>query len=112
MAAGAALGGRPRAEAPAPHRLVWGYGLASGAMVASAAVFLVPPAIGHHAAGGGLGLAAGFVVGFMLHAGGLRPTRRPHLPAVPVVTELTVHALAAGGVIGLVYATMPALGGS
>lgn len=110
MAAGAALGGRTRRAAPSPHRLVWSYGLASGAMVASAAVFLVPPAIGHHAAGGGLGLAVGLVTGFALHTTGHQLTHRPAFSADPVVVELTVHALAAGLIIGLVYATMPALG--
>ena len=109
MTVGAVLGARSQ-EAVAPRRLVWSYGLASGAMVASAAVFLVPPAIGHHAAGGGLGLAAGLIAGFALHTAGHRLTHRPDLPTAPVVTELTVHALTAGLIIGLVYATMPALG--
>ena len=44
-----------RATATSPHRLVWGYGLASGAMVTSAAMFLVPQAMG-------LGSAAGTFV--------------------------------------------------
>jgi ZIP family zinc transporter len=110
MAAGAVLGGRAQ-HAVSPRRLVWSYGLASGAMVASAAVFLVPPAIGHHAAGGGLGLAAGLIAGFALHAAGHQLTHRlGGLRADPAVTELTVHALSAGLIIGLVYAAMPALG--
>jgi len=112
MAVGAWLGAR--ATATDPHRLVWGYGLASGAMIASAAMFLVPQAIG--LAGrvdapqlGGIGLAAGIVVGYSAHTIGHRLT---HLDvSVDVSTaEIAAHALSAGLVIGVVYATMPSLG--
>jgi ZIP family zinc transporter len=90
-------------------RLVWAYGLSSGAMITSTTLFLVPNAISHHAALGGLGIAIGIVGGFSIHtlhagsghAGGA---------ARPVAWELTLHALGAGFVIGAVYAAMPALG--
>ena len=90
-------------------RLVWAYGLSSGAMITSATLFLVPNAISHHAALGGLGIAIGIVGGFSIHtlhagsghAGGA---------ARSVTWELTLHALGAGLVIGAVYAAMPALG--
>ena len=109
MAAGAVWG--RRGEKPSsPRRLVWSYGLASGAMITSAALFLVPPAIGHHAAGGGLGIAVGLLAGFALHTAGHQLTHRTDVPLEPAVTELAVHALAAGLIIGLVYAAMPALG--
>ena len=43
--------------------MVWGFGLAAGAMITSAAVFLVPGAIGHHPQYGGFGIALGLLVG-------------------------------------------------
>ena len=112
MAAGAWLGGR--AETTDAHRLVWGYGLASGAMVTSAAMFLLPQAMGlGQAAGsprlGGIGVAAGIAVGYSSHTIGHRLT---HVETSFDVTtlEITAHALSAGLIIGLVYASMPGLG--
>jgi ZIP family zinc transporter len=112
MVAGTALG--VRADETNPYGLVWGYGLAAGAMIASAAMFLVPQAMGLGAAAGsprigGIGLAAGIVFGFGAHTVGHRLT---HLDvAVDVTTaEITAHALGAGLVIGAVYASMPELG--
>lgn len=91
------------------NRLVAGYGLASGAMITSAAIFLVPTAVNHHPVYGGLGIAAGIIVGFAIHTlnHGLSHTSSS---LDPVVLELTSHALAAGLIIGIVYATMPKLG--
>ncbi len=91
------------------RRLVWGYGLASGAMVTSAAVFLVPAAIGHHPAFGGFGIAAGIIIGYATHTVGHWLTHTDH-PIEHTAIRLTAHALAAGSVIGLVYAGMPSLG--
>ena len=114
MMGGAWMGARAEDRASAAvgrqgARLVWAYGLSSGAMITSATLFLVPNAISHHAALGGLGIAIGIVGGFSIHtlhagsghAGGA---------ARSVAWELTLHALGAGLVIGAVYATMPALG--
>ena len=102
------LGVRAGRRQPA-RRLVWGYGLASGAMVTSAAVFLVPGAIGHHAAFGGFGVAFGVVAGYSAHTVGHRLS---HLdtPFEDVAVRLSAHALAAGSIIGIVYAAMPSLG--
>ncbi|MFB6140184.1 MAG: ZIP family metal transporter [Halosimplex sp.] len=112
MSTGAYLGGR--ADETDPQRLVWGYGLASGAMVTSAAMFLVPQAIGiGRAAGapqiGGIGIAAGIVVGYSAHVVGHRLT---HLdwPMDVTTAQITAHALSAGLIIGLVYGSMPGLG--
>jgi len=112
MAAGGYLGAR--AEATDPYRLVWGYGLASGAMIASAAMFLVPQAMGLGEAGGtprlgGIGIAAGIVVGYSAHTVGHRLTHRD-LPIDVTTAQITAHALAAGLIIGVVYASMPSLG--
>jgi len=112
MAVGAWLGGR--AEATNPSRLVWGYGLASGAMITSAAMFLLPQAMGlGQAAGsprlGGIGVAAGIAIGYSAHTISHRLT---HVDMSFDVTtlEITAHALSAGLIIGLVYASMPGLG--
>jgi ZIP family zinc transporter len=107
MAGAAAVGARAHAEHP--RGLVWGYGLASGAMVTSAAVFLVPQAIGHDADVGGFGIAAGLLAGFGAHTVGHRLSHR-ELPIDRTTAELTAHALAAGAIIGIVYTAMPELG--
>ncbi|KTG09275.1 zinc transporter [Haloprofundus marisrubri] len=88
--------------------LVWGYGLASGAMITSAAVFLLPQAIG--VSGdvpqyGGFGVALGLLVGFGSHTVGHRLAHLD-LPFDRTVTELSAHALSAGAIIGIVYGNM------
>jgi ZIP family zinc transporter len=91
------------------YRLVWGYGLAAGAMVTSAAVFLLPQAIGLDPRVGGFGVAAGLLVGYGAHTVGHRLS---HLetPFDDTAAQLSAHALSAGLIIGLIYATMPELG--
>lgn len=114
MAGGAWVGARAedRASVRAEQsgaQLIWAYGLASGAMITSTTLFLVPNAISHHAAFGGLGIAIGIVGGFSihtLHAG----SGHTDGAARSVAWELTLHSLGAGFVIGAVYAAMPALG--
>ncbi len=108
MAGAALVGGRTGATTDA-GRLVWGYGLASGAMITSAAVFIVPSAIGHHPKFGGFGVALGVLVGFSAHTLGHRATHM-ELPFDHTAAELTAHSLAAGAIIGLVYGNMPSLG--
>ncbi|WP_262178213.1 ZIP family metal transporter [Haloarcula laminariae] len=112
MGLGAWLGAR--ATSTSPHRLVWGYGLASGAMVTSAAMFLVPQAMGLGTAAGtprigGIGIAAGIVAGYGTHTIGHRLT---HVDTGfdTTTAAITAHALSAGLIIGLVYASMPTLG--
>ena len=109
MGGGAWLGAR--AAGRHARGLVWSYGLTSGAMMTSCAVFLIPPAIGHGAAAGGFGIALGLVTGVAVHTAGHLLTHEERLPFAPVLVELTAHALAAGVVIGVVYASMPTLGG-
>jgi ZIP family zinc transporter len=105
---GAALVGS-HANTERPVGLVWGYGLASGAMLTSAAAFLVPQAIGQAPRPGGFGIAAGILVGFAGHTVGHRLTHR-ELPLDRTTAELTAHALAAGSIIGVIYTAMPDLG--
>jgi len=112
MGVGSYLGGAATETSPA--RLVWGYGLASGAMVTSAAMFLVPQAIGiGRSAGaprlGGIGIALGLVVGYSAHVIGHRLTHRD-LPMDVTTAQISAHALSAGAIIGLVYGSMPSLG--
>jgi len=106
--AGGTLVGR-RAVSEHPRGMVWGYGLAAGAMVTSAAIFLVPQATAGDPQYGGLGIAAGLLVGFAGHTVGHRLTHR-ELPLERTVAELSAHALSAGIIIGVVYAAMPELG--
>jgi ZIP family zinc transporter len=107
MAIGAPLGARAsRSE----HLLepVWGYGLASGAMVTSAALFLIPQALGQHGRLGSLGIAVGFLAGYVGHTVSHQFTHLD-LPIDRTAAELTVHALAAGTIIGAIYSAMPSL---
>ncbi|MFB6089552.1 MAG: ZIP family metal transporter [Halobellus sp.] len=107
MALAAPLGARTRAESAGA--LVWGYGLAAGAMVTSAAVFLVPQAIGQHPQWGGFGIAFGLLAGFASHTIGHRLAHMD-LPIDRTVAELTAHAFSAGAIIGIIYGNMPELG--
>ncbi|UPV74813.1 ZIP family metal transporter [Halorussus limi] len=107
--AGAALVGERTGATTDAGRLVWGYGLASGAMITSAAVFVVPGAIDHHPKFGGFGIALGVLVGFSAHTLGHRATHM-ELPFDHTAAELTAHSFAAGSIIGLVYGNMTDLG--
>jgi ZIP family zinc transporter len=107
MILGAVLGAGSRTRRP--RRLVWGYGLASGAMLTSAAVFLVPQAIGQHAKFGGFGIAAGILVGYNAHTIGHRLSHM-ELPLNTTMGALAAHALSAGLIIGVIYGAMPELG--
>ncbi|SEO27819.1 zinc transporter, ZIP family [Halogranum amylolyticum] len=92
--------------------LVWGYGLASGAMITSAAVFLVPQAIGVSGGMpqyGGFGIALGLLVGFGSHTVGHRLAHMD-LPLDRTVAELSAHSFSAGAIIGIIYGNMPELG--
>jgi len=109
----ASMGGAAWIGARVPRErarvLVWGYGLASGAMITSASVFLLPQAINQSATFGGFGIALGLLVGYSAHALG---HRLGHLdvPGDRAILELTAHALSAGLIIGVIYGNMPGLG--
>lgn len=108
LAGGAALGDRS-GRRDTHILMIWSYGLASGAMITSACVFLLPSAVHSNAVAGGYGLALGIFGGFLVHAFSTVMGRRAR-KTDPATVELTLHALAAGCVIGLVYAGMPGLG--
>ncbi len=107
MAGGAVVGVRSSERTAA--RSVRADGLASGAMVTSAAVFLVPQAIGYQPQLGGFGIAAGLLAGYAGHTIGHRLTHLD-LPLETTTAQLTAHALSAGVVIGTVYTLLPDLG--
>ena len=98
-----------RAGQERPGTLVWGSGLASGAMIVSVGLFLLPDALNHHLKFGGLGVATGVIVGFSAHAVGHRLSH-VDLPMDATVAQLTAHAVAAGAIMGIVYGNMPDVG--
>src|SRR5699024_1774294 len=71
--------------------LVVGYGIASGAMIAAAAIFLIPEAMQYNTIYGGVGIALGVFLGFSIHTlnHGLSHTK---LPLDSVIIELTTHS--------------------
>jgi ZIP family zinc transporter len=108
MAGAIPLGARGAREGT-PRALAWGYGLASGAMVTSAALFLLPQALGPDPSLGGLGVALGLLVGFAVHTAGHR-FAHADWPGEHALLALSAHALAAGTIIGVVYGALPDLG--
>ena len=94
-----------RAGGERPRTMVWGSGLASGAMIVSVGLFLLPDALNHHPRFGGLGVATGVIVGFAAHTIGNRLSHTD-LPMDSTVAQLTAHAAAAGAIIGIVYGNM------
>lgn len=99
------------------RRLVWGYGLAAGAMVTSASLFLLPQAfaLGQQGGGvlgakaGGVGVALGLLAAYGGHTIGHRLS---HLDSAfdSTAAQITAHALSAGLVIGTIYAALPTVG--
>lgn len=103
MLVGTALAGRDVAERPA---LLIADGLGAGVMVTTACVFLLPEATEFGAIPAGFGLAAGLAAGIGViqrarMAGGLWHGWAPS------VVALSVHALAEGVVIGVIYTRLP-----
>lgn len=105
--AGAAIPGA-HTETTDAGQLVWGYGLASGAMVASASLFLVPQSMGFSPTIGGIGITVGVLLGYGSHTIGHRLSHIESFGTVAI--QLSAHSLAGGAIIGLVYATLPDLG--
>ena len=103
--AGAAVLGSRAARTRDAFGLVWGYGLAAGAMVTSAAVFLLPQAFGLAPKIGGFGVAAGLLAGYASHTASHRLAHVDRFNSA--AAELTAHALAAGLIIGVIYAALP-----
>ena len=107
MAGAIPLGIRSARQQNIDH-LIAGYGIASGAMITSAAIFLIPSAINYHPVYGGLGIAVGIMAGFAIHTLN-HSLSHSSIGVDSVVLELSSHALAAGIIIGTVYAAMPEL---
>ncbi|WP_423822509.1 hypothetical protein V5738_00900 [Salinisphaera sp. SPP-AMP-43] len=83
-------------------------GLAAGAMIASACIFLLPSALAGDARHGGLGVTAGLLLGIALDW-----LMRAHEPEDAggdnALVAITLHAAAAGAAMGLAYAAVPSL---
>ncbi|MDY7082511.1 MAG: ZIP family metal transporter, partial [Halobacteria archaeon] len=113
MAGGALLSARLRSSGgdsvTLARNLVWGYGLSSGAMITSASIFLIPPALSHDTQLGGFGVAFGIVAGFVSHTVG-HYLSHSDFDFDHTVVSLTAHTVAAGAIIGVVYNSMPGLG--
>jgi ZIP family zinc transporter len=103
--AGCAVLGVRAARTRDAFGLVWGYGLAAGAMVTSAAVFLLPQAFGLGGQIGGFGVAAGLLAGYASHTASHRLAHVDRFNSA--AAELTAHAIAAGLIIGVIYAALP-----
>jgi signal transduction histidine kinase len=73
-----------------PRRRLWSYGLASGAMLASAAALLAPKAIGQHPTYGRFAIAVGYLLGFAGHELG-HLVSHYDLPLNATVSEPTLH---------------------
>ncbi|MFB6109536.1 MAG: ZIP family metal transporter [Halodesulfurarchaeum sp.] len=95
-------------EFDVPERQVWAYGLASGAMLASAGGLLAPKAIGAHATYGGFAIALGYLLGYGAHELG-HLVSHLELPLNAAAGELSLHALAAGTIMGVVYGSLSEL---
>lgn len=95
-------------EFATPERQVWAYGLASGAMLASAAALIAPKAIAQHPEYGGFAIAFGYLIGYGAHELGHLVTHY-ELPINAAAGELTLHALAAGSIMGVAYGALPSL---
>lgn len=95
-------------EFATPGRQVWAYGLASGAMLASAAALIAPKAIAQHPEYGGFAIAFGYLIGYAVHELG-HLVSHYELPINAAAGELTLHALAAGSIMGVAYGTLPTL---
>lgn len=91
-----------------PRRQVWAYGLASGAMLASAGALIAPKAILQHPEFGGFAIAFGYLIGYAAHELGHLVTHH-ELPVNAATGELTLHALAAGSIMGVAYGALPSL---
>ena len=91
------------------RNIVWGYGLASGAMITSSTVFLIPPALGLDKAMGGFGIALGLITGFTTHTVS-HSSRTSFLKFDHTVVNITAHTVAAGAIIGVIYEGLPGLG--
>jgi ZIP family zinc transporter len=95
-------------EFATPTRQVWATGLASGAMLASAAALLAPKAIGPHPQYGGFAIALGYLLGYAGHELGHLVTHYD-LPINAATSELTLHALTAGSIMGVAYGSLSTL---
>lgn len=88
--------------------VIWAYGLSGGAALASILYFIVPKSMGLSTEFGVTGVLAGFLFGLVLHV----ITHEIEHEAGEALSDLisvTVHAVAAGSIIGQIYSDMPTI---
>lgn len=85
-----------------------GYSLAAGAIITAAAIFLIPEAVHHRPAYGGLGIAVGIILGYAMHNLNFQWHHRSWIGDV-TVAKLVIHTISEGIVIGFIYHLMPKL---
>lgn len=100
MATGAWLALGPRR----PARILQFDAAVAGVLVASAVLYVVPGALGEDMSSGALGTMVRLAIGLSMHIGRGAPVHRAMLGA------LSLHAVSAGLVLGVVYVSMPAIG--
>lgn len=105
MLVGAAIGAYVR---PSARGIIWAYGLASGAMLTSATLDLVPLGVQLDPELAGVGIAAGLVAGYILDTAGGSARQSGTLDTSTL--RLTAHAVTAGVAIGSIYAMLPGIG--
>ncbi|MGB7755192.1 MAG: hypothetical protein WBL23_03915 [Salinisphaera sp.] len=111
MALAAMLGGwfgAERAVPAGPRTMALSDGLAAGAMLASACVFLLPSALAGDPRGGGLGVTAGLLLGIALDRF-MDARHSKRAGGDSVLVAITLHAAAAGAAMGLAYSAVPSL---
>lgn len=89
-----------------PVRLVWAYGLSSGAMILSAVIFMFPEISGQV---GLIGLGLGVVLGYGVHTISHNTSHQFEevLSGKREIISLTLHTIFAGIALGLIYSQSP-----
>lgn len=89
-----------------PVRLVWAYGLSSGAMILSAVIFMFPEISGQL---GLIGLGIGVVLGYGVHTISHNTSHwfEELLSGKRELISLTIHTVFAGVALGLIYSQSP-----
>ena len=88
--------------------VIWAYGLSGGAALASILYFIVPKSLGLSTEFGVTGILSGFLFGLVLHII-THEIEHESGEALSDLISVTVHAIAAGSIIGQIYSDMPSI---
>jgi ZIP family zinc transporter len=91
--------------------LVWAYGISSGSMIISAALFMLPGAFRNLPKAGGIGIGIGILVGYSIHTISHNTSHRleKFLHGKKSVISLTLHTVFAGLALGIIYSQTPSI---